>query len=245
MDPRNDIEVIELRGIYPKKEGTNTSIGQSVLADLRMRIIAKHFESGTVISENKLSEEYNVSRSPVREALRVLEQERLIKLQRMGAKVLGITEEDIDEIYDVRLMIESFVFNILLEQENNEDLLRELNKIFEMMKIAIKYKDADEFSFKDIEFHDVIIHAIDHGYISILWTNIKPVVECLVLIDMRHRMEENYDDFDRVIENHELLIRAIEQKDKKLVEEAFYRNFRDVTNNAGGIWAKKKNIESE
>lgn len=234
-----------MRGFYPKREGMNTSIGQAVLADLRMRIISKELENGTVLSENKLSDEYNVSRSPIRDALKKLEQERLIQLQRMGAKIIGITEKDIDEIYDVRLMIESFVFNILLDRENNDELLRELNKIFEMMKIAIKYKDADEFAFKDIEFHDVIIHAIDHGYISILWTNIKPVVECLVLLDMRHRMEENYEDFNRVIENHELLIRAIEQKDKKLVEEGFYRNFRDVTKNGSGLWKDKAFRESE
>ncbi|MBA4602121.1 GntR family transcriptional regulator [Thermoactinomyces mirandus] len=198
-----------MKGFYPEKKLPETSIGQQVAADLRMRIISKDLKSGSVLSENKLSEEYNVSRSPIREALRVLEREDLVQLKRMGAKVIGITEKDIDEIYDVRLMMESFVFKHLLEEENNDSLIKELNKILEMMKIAVKYKDADEFSFRDIEFHETIIRSINHRYIGILWSNIKPVMECLILLDMRHRMKNNYDDFQRVLVNHQLLIRSI------------------------------------
>jgi len=169
-----------LKGLYPEKRLAKSSIGQQVAADLRMRILSKDLKNGTVLSENRLSEEYNVSRSPIREALRILEREDLVQLNRMGAKVAGITEKDIDEIYDVRLMMESFVFKNLLKRENNDSLLRELNKILEMMKVAIKYKDADEFSFRDIEFHETIIRSIQHRYLFILWSNIKPVMECLI-----------------------------------------------------------------
>lgn len=217
-----------MKGFYPEKRLSKSSIGQQVAADLRMRIISRDLKNGTVLSENGLSEEYNVSRSPIREALRVLEREDLVQLNRMGAKVIGITEKDMDEIYDVRLMMESFVFKNLLERENNDELLRELNKILEMMKVAIKYKDADEFSFRDIEFHETMIRSIQHRYIFILWSNIKPVMECLILLDMRHRMKNNDADFDRIIKNHQLLIHSIEKKDMQLVEEAFYKNFRDV-----------------
>ena len=99
-----------MKGLYPEKRLAKSSIGQQVAADLRMRILSKDLKNGTVLSENRLSEEYNVSRSPIREALRILEREDLVQLNRMGAKVAGITEKDIDEIYDVRLMMESFVF---------------------------------------------------------------------------------------------------------------------------------------
>ncbi|MFD1849776.1 GntR family transcriptional regulator [Oceanobacillus bengalensis] len=227
---------MDLKGLYPEKRLQDSSIGQQVVADLRMRILSRDLENGSTLSENKLSEEYNVSRSPIRDALKVLENEGLVQLKRMGAKVVGITEKDIDEINDVRLMMESFVFKHLLEEESNDALIRELTKIVEMMKIAFKYKDADEISFKDVEFHETIIKSIHHRYISILWSNVKPVVECFILLDMRHRMEENYEDFHRVIHNHELLIQSIQKKDKKLVEEAFYLNFRDVKKGSDGLW---------
>ena len=239
-----------MKGLYPEKRLAKSSIGQQVAADLRMRILSKDLKNGTVLSENRLSEEYNVSRSPIREALRILEREDLVQLNRMGAKVAGITEKDIDEIYDVRLMMESFVFKNLLKRENNDSLLRELNKILEMMKVAIKYKDADEFSFRDIEFHETIIRSIQHRYLFILWSNIKPVMECLILLDMRHRMKNNDADFDRIIQNHQLLIRSIEEKDMQLVEEAFYKNFRDVKKKSDGLWTtpeflKKANEQHE
>ena len=229
-----------MKGFYPEKRLSKSSIGQQVAADLRMRIISRDLKNGTVLSENGLSEEYNVSRSPIREALRVLEREDLVQLNRMGAKVIGITEKDMDEIYDVRLMMESFVFKNLLERENNDELLRELNKILEMMKVAIKYKDADEFSFRDIEFHETMIRSIQHRYIFILWSNIKPVMECLILLDMRHRMKNNDADFDRIIKNHQLLIHSIEKKDMQLVEEAFYKNFRDVKKKSDGLWTNSE-----
>ncbi|WP_085990988.1 GntR family transcriptional regulator [Oceanobacillus senegalensis] len=225
-----------MKGLYPIKRLREASIGQQVAADLRMRILSDELEMGSIVSENKLSEEYQVSRSPVREALKVLEKEGLVQLQRMGVKVIGFTQKNIDEIYDVRLMVESFVFNHLLEEENNDELVRDLHKIYEMMKIAIKYKDPDEFSFKDIEFHETVIHSIQHRYISLIWDNIKPVVECFILLDMRHRMEENYEDLERVMRNHELLIQTIQEKDKKLKEKAFYDNFKNVKKQSDGLW---------
>lgn len=232
-----------LKGLYPEKKLLGSSIGQVVVADLRMRIISKDLINGSTLSENKLSEEYNVSRSPIRDALKVLEKEGLVQLRRMGAKVVGITEKDIDEIYDVRLIIESFVFNHLLEADINDELIKELNKILEMMKVAFKYKDADEFAFKDVQFHETIIHAINHRYISVLWSNIKPIVECFILLDMRHRMEENYEDFHRVIHNHALLIQCIQQKDKKMMDEAFYKNFKDVKKNSDGLWDDPESLK--
>ena len=109
-----------------------------------------------------------------------------------------------------------------------------------MMKVAIKYKDADEFSFRDIEFHETMIRSIQHRYIWILWSNIKPVMECLILLDMRHRMKNNDADFDRIIKNHQLLIQSIEEKDMQLVEEAFYKNFRDVKKKSDGLWTNSE-----
>ncbi len=226
-----------MNGFYPRKRWSEASIGQQVAAHLRWRILSKDLESGTVLSENRLSEEYKVSRSPIREALRILEREDLVQLKRMGAKVIGITAKDIDEIYDVRLMLESFVFKQLLQKENNDELIKNLYMILEMMKVAVKYRDADEFSFRDIEFHETIIQSIHHRYIGILWSNIKPVMECLILLDMRHRMENHHEDFKRVIDNHALLIQSIEKRDLRLMEEAFYRNFHDVKKNSGGLWA--------
>ncbi|GGB59975.1 FCD domain-containing protein [Virgibacillus dakarensis] len=216
-----------MKNHYPEKRLTTRSIGERVVAELRMRIISKDIAEGTILSENQVAKEYQVSRSPIREAFKVLEKEGLIRLQRMGAVVVGISEQDIDEIYDIRLMIESFVFERVLTRDN-EKLINELNQIIEMMKVAIRYKDADEFSFKDVEFHETIVKSIHHNYILMLWSNLRPVMECLILLSMRHRLSENDKDFNRVIRNHELMVESIVKKDKNLAQQAFFKNFNDV-----------------
>ncbi|WP_141031805.1 GntR family transcriptional regulator, partial [Listeria monocytogenes] len=141
--------------LYPEKWLSRASTGVRVACELRMRIISGLIESGTILSENKLAAEFSVSRSPIREALKILASEKIIRLERMGAVVIGLTEKEIGEIYDVRLVMETFVFE-RLGQANVDELVTDLSKILEMMKVSIKYKDADEFSFQDVLFHETI-----------------------------------------------------------------------------------------
>lgn len=229
---------------YPEERLTMASTGEKVGADLRMRIIARDIEKDTKLSENQVAREYGVSRSPVRDAFKVLEQEGLIRLERMGAVVVGMSEAGIDEIYDIRLMIESFVFERVLNRDN-EALVRELQQIVEMMRVAVKYEDADAFSFKDVAFHEAIVKSIGHHYILMLWSNFRPVMECLILLSMRKRMQDDVADFDRVLANHDLLVEAIEKKDRQISEQAFYQNFNDVLNDHSGFWTVGKGEEKQ
>ena len=213
--------------LYPIKWLSKASAGDRVAHELRMRIISGKIESGTVLSENKLAADFSVSRSPVRDALKVLASERIIRLERMGAVVVGLSKQDIQEIYDVRLLIETFVFERIVKMDR-KDLVRELSKVLEMMKIAVKYKDADEFSYQDVLFHETIIRSIDHGYASMMWQNLKPVMESFILLSMRQRIEDDIEDFDRILENHALYIEAIETGDRKRMIASLHQNFDDV-----------------
>src|SRR3954454_21258848 len=117
--------------LYPVKWLSKASAGNRVTSELRMRIISGMIESGSILSENKLAADFAVSRSPIREALKILATENIIRLERMGAVVIGLTEKEIQEIYDVRLLIETFVLERLIKMETNH-LSRELSKILEM-----------------------------------------------------------------------------------------------------------------
>lgn len=225
--------------LYPIKWLSKASTGDRVTSELRMRIIAGMIESGAILSENKLAADFSVSRSPIREALKTLASENIIRLERMGAVVIGLTEKKIEEIYDVRLLIESFVFERLVRIETDH-LVRELSKIVEMMKVAVKYHDADEFAFQDVLFHETIIHSINHSFISMIWKNLKPIMESLILLSMRMRVEEKYEDFTRVIKNHELYINAINSKDRSLMVESLHLNFDDVQDKVVDLWRSQQ-----
>lgn len=221
--------------LYPEKWLSKASAGDRVACELRMRIISGMIESGTVLSENKLASDFAVSRSPIREALKILASENIIRLERMGAVVVGLTEKEYAEIYDVRILIETFVFERLVSADTTE-LVMELSKILEMMKIAIKYQDADEFSYQDVLFHETIIRSINHSYILMIWDNLKPVMEGLILLSMRSRFKEKYEDFTRIINNHQLYIDAIETKDRDLMVKSLHQNFDDVQEKVEDLW---------
>ncbi|MBT2680643.1 GntR family transcriptional regulator [Bacillus sp. ISL-35] len=227
--------------LYPQKWLSKASTGDRVASELRMQIISGMIESGATLSENKLAADFGVSRSPIREALKILAAENLIRLERMGAVVIGLTEKDVEEIYDVRLLIESFVFERLMKIDTS-NLVTELSKILEMMKIAIKYKDADEFSLQDVLFHETIIRAINHSYIRMIWDNTKPVMEAFILLSMRARIAEKYEDFDRIIENHELYIEAIKTKNRELMIKSLHQNFDDVQGKVEDLWISQQTL---
>ncbi|MFD2446959.1 GntR family transcriptional regulator [Bacillus sp. CGMCC 1.16607] len=234
--------------LYPTKWLSKASAGDRVTCELRMRIISGIIESGTILSENKLAADFGVSRSPIREALKILASENIIRLERMGAVVIGLREKEIEEIYDVRLLIETFVFERLVRM-NVTNLVTELSKILEMMKVAIKYRDADEFSYQDLLFHETIIRSINHSYIQMIWNNLKPVMESFILLSMRKRFKEKYDDFTRIVENHELYIEAINSKDRALMVKSLHQNFDDVQNKVEDLWLSQqmlsKGVEQE
>lgn len=234
--------------LYPSKWLSKASAGDRVTCELRMRIISGLIESGAIISENKLAADFAVSRSPVREALKVLASENIIRLERMGAVVIGLTEKEIEEIYDVRLLIETFVFERLVRMDVTE-LVKELSKILEMMKVAIKYQDADEFSYQDLLFHETIIRSINHSYMLMIWNNLRPVMESFILLSMRARFQEKYEDFERIIKNHELYIEAIQTKERNLMVQSLHQNFDDVQGKVDDLWMSQqllsKGVEKE
>jgi len=230
--------------MYPLKWIASASTGVRLANELRIRIISGMIPIGTVLSENKLATEFEVSRSPIREALKILASENIIRLERMGAVVVGLTEQDIKEIYDVRLLIETFVYERLVKIDTSE-LVRELSKVVEMMNIAIKYHDADEFSYQDVLFHETIIRSIDHSYILLIWNNTKPVMESLILLSMRIRLKDNYDDFSRIIKNHEVYIEAINSKDREIMIQALHQNFDSVQGKIDDLWMSQQMLTRE
>ena len=230
--------------IYPSKWNASASTGVRLACELRIRIISGMIQQGSVLSENKLAVEFEVSRSPIREALKILASENIIRLERMGAVVVGLSDQDIKEIYDVRLLIETFVYERILKIDTS-DLVRELSKIREMMEVAIKYKDADEFSYQDVLFHETIIRSINHSYILLIWNNTKPVMESLILLSMRMRIEEKSDDFLRILKNHEIYIKAIETKDREIMIQALHQNFEDVQGTVDDLWISQQMLTKE
>ena len=133
----------------------STSLADQVFDKLENDIILGVYQKGEILTELKLVDQLGVSRTPIREALRRLEQERLIADTGKGSLVLGITDDDLVDIMNIRERIEGLVayycaLNI------TEDGIKELKHLTDLQDFYFTKRDIDHLRQVDDEFHDTI-----------------------------------------------------------------------------------------
>lgn len=137
------------------REFKSTSLADQVFERLENDIIQGVYAKGEILTELKLVEKMGVSRTPIREALRRLEQERLIVDSGKGSVVLGITEEDLLDIMNIRQRIEGLAA-YYATINMTEDGKRELTHIVDLQEFYFSKDDADRLRQVDDQFHDAI-----------------------------------------------------------------------------------------
>ena len=131
------------------------SLADQVFEKLENDIIQGIYPKGEILTELKLVEQLGVSRTPIREALRRLEQERLIADAGKGSKVLGITEDDLLDIMNIRERIEGLAAYYATINMTDEGRA-ELSHIVDLQEFYFNKNDPDHLRQVDDEFHDAI-----------------------------------------------------------------------------------------
>lgn len=105
------------------------SLPEQIAAQLSARIVSGAYAPGQRIMEQTVAEEFEVSRGPVREALRLLEKEGLVMiLPRRGAQVTNPTIEEVNEIFDIRAMLNGLRDRLIAESQQRETLIATLEQ---------------------------------------------------------------------------------------------------------------------
>ena len=104
----------------------NVSLADQVFEKLEDDIITGNYSRGEILTELRLVEELGVSRTPIREALRRLQQEHLIVETGKGSLVLGISDEDLRDIYIIRESLEGKAARRAAESATDEEIAMEL-----------------------------------------------------------------------------------------------------------------------
>ncbi|MCU7738473.1 GntR family transcriptional regulator [Priestia sp. YIM B13446] len=204
-------------------------MGEQVVSKLRIQIMSGELKKGTILSENQLSAEFGTSRSPIREALRTLSNEGLIDLQRMGAVVIGLTARDLNELYDVRLLLEHFVLERLSEV-NHDSLIKKLEQSIDQMNMAAKYDDYVEFAYQDLRFHELVIIEADHKRILKLWESIREIILAALLITTEKRFRDDKAAVLPLIKQHHEMIKALKSQNTERIQDEVKRHFEDTRN---------------
>lgn len=136
----------------------------SVVTDyIKNKILTGDLKEGDRILEIEVANEFNISRAPVRESIKELEnQGLLVSIPRKGTFVAKFSMEDIEEIFDIRLQLENSVLEILINEEKlREDDFEQLNAIVKEMENIAKSELDDRLKLirineLDIEFHNFL-----------------------------------------------------------------------------------------
>lgn len=143
-----------------KQEYLKKNLSEIVVDYIKNKILTGEYKEGDHVSEVSVAEALNISRAPVREGIKELQNQGLIKfIPRKGNYVTRMTLEDVKEVFDIRLLIENSVIEILIKenklQERDYNRLKEI--IDEMMNIANSIGDIRDKTIKinelDMEFH--------------------------------------------------------------------------------------------
>ncbi len=147
-----------------KKE--NKSLTTIIFEKVREDILNDTYVDGEKIVEAKLAEELGVSRTPVREALKQLELDGLVEsIPNRGVIVKGITEQDIADIYTIRIAIEGIAANWSVRRISDEEIAA-LKEVYELMEFYTSRGDADKTFELNTKFHEIIYKATRSRYME-------------------------------------------------------------------------------
>lgn len=134
------------------------SSSQRALHELREKIFAGELAPGSDHLESELATQLNMSRTPVREAVLMLEGQGLLELRpRKGVRVLPLSPEDMGEIYDVLTELESLAAEDAANAGYGDADLRDLARAIDDMDIAIDNSDLDTWATADDRFHAELV----------------------------------------------------------------------------------------
>ncbi|MDO5331985.1 MAG: GntR family transcriptional regulator, partial [Bacillota bacterium] len=141
------------------------TLPQDLFIRLRDDILQGKFAAGAKLSEQKICDEYMVSRTPVREAFQKLELEGIIEIiPNRGAFVANQSKQDIDDVYEIMKALESVAVKLAIERITEEEI-KELHEKYELMEFYSMKGDLDKLRMVNEEFHNGIYKATGNSMI--------------------------------------------------------------------------------
>ena len=200
-------------------------IRHRVVDALRDAIVAGRLKPGERIRERELVALLGVSRSPLREAIRILETEGLItSLPHRGARVSELSASDLKDMLDVRIMLETFAAGLAVERldermlEDMEDQVKRARSAGRRVDIAANFELG-------LEFHDLLVRACGNRKVAQLHENLK-----------QHQRRYQHFAFAKVgrdiraLDEHAEILAALRRRDLRAVQRgirAHLERFRD------------------
>ncbi|MDO9132504.1 GntR family transcriptional regulator [Hydrogenophaga sp.] len=185
---------------------------------LRQRIFARELEPGSWIDELKLAEEYGISRTPLREALKVLAAEGLVTMKvRRGAYVTEVSEKDLADVYHLLALLESDAAGVVAERATNDELA-ELQTLHEALEAAVG--ERDRFFALNEQFHMRVLELARNRWREQMVADLRKVMKL-----NRHNSLLKTGRIQESLAEHRAIVAALAQRNAALAVQRMREHF--------------------
>lgn len=196
-------------------QDTGYSLRSKIYHHLKNAILDGVYKPGDSLIEMKLAKELGVSRTPIREAIRQLELEGLVtSIPNKGVVVEGVTLQDVEDIYEIRKMIEGLAARWAAEKISDEQL-KELKDILDLMEFFTEKGNVEKLSELDTRFHDIIFKASNSRPLESVLTNFHHFTQRARLVSVKTGGRARYS-----LEEHRRIYEALKSRDPDGAEKA-------------------------
>lgn len=186
-------------------------MGNSAYDLIKQRILMNVYPGGYQVLEEELAREFEMSRTPLKEALLRLQSEGLIDIvPRRGIRVRPLTADDIREIYGVLQPLELTAAELIASREDNRADIALLQAEVNSMRAALKRNDLDGWAMADERFHRVLVDVAGNRRLAIAAYTLLDQSQRFRMFTLRLR-----DKPVSSTENHAALVKALARHDIK------------------------------
>ena len=194
------------------------TLREKIVETVRSAIVNGQIPAGTRVAEPELADRFGISRTPIREAFRQLESEGFITVvPRKGAVVASISEKDISDFYDLKMVLEGYAARLAAKTLTEKDLAR-METLNRQIEAAAAKKDLRKVMLLHNDFHDVFLVACGNERLhSIVQNLVMQFQRFRLILAMPGKIEGS-------IRQHRDIIEAFRKGDPDLAEELVRKN---------------------
>ena len=187
---------------------------------LRQRIFRRELEPGSWIDEVRIAQEYGISRTPLREALKVLAAEGLVTMKvRRGAYVTEVSERDLEEVYHLLSLLESDAAGVVARQAS-KDQLAELQALH--AELGASVQDRERFFAINERFHMRLLEIAGNRWRNQMVADLRKVMKL-----NRHHSLLKSGRIEESLAEHRKLMKALERRDADAAVRRMQDHFRN------------------
>jgi DNA-binding GntR family transcriptional regulator len=161
---------------------------------------------GDRLIETEIAQKLNISRVPVREALRLLESQGIVVNEPYkGIRLMPLTKSRIEQVLEVRLALELIAVRRIVEQQRNKDAdaMKRLDHCIDEMQLMATRKDSYGLALADVAFHRVLCDISGNEFLQTLWEGVARQLTIVIGLSTLDKPMRN------IVDEHRALLAAV------------------------------------